>query len=77
MYIHAGGEGGSINTNSLVIALLTYWYIYEYIYMYVYIGDNCCFEYGVGGFKGMIEHLLPGIYVKSLQIGSTPTMVIN
>ena len=38
-------------------------------------GDSCCNDYGAGGFKLFIEQLLPGIYVKSLQTGSTPQEV--
>ena len=38
-------------------------------------GDSCCYSFGAGGFKTRLEEMLPGLYVKSLQFGSTPAIV--
>ena len=40
-------------------------------------GDSCCYSFGAGGFKTRLEEMLPGLYVKSLQFGNTPEMVIK
>ncbi|XP_011407805.1 PREDICTED: palmitoyl-protein thioesterase 1-like [Amphimedon queenslandica] len=37
------------------------------------MGDSCCYEYGAYQFKVVLERLIPGIYIKMVAFGKTPT----
>ncbi|XP_019850953.1 PREDICTED: uncharacterized protein LOC109581342 [Amphimedon queenslandica] len=35
------------------------------------MGDSCCYVFGAAGYKGVIERMLPGLYVKIISFGQT------
>jgi len=37
------------------------------------MGDNCCHDFSMGYIKHLLEENLPGVYVRSLMIGSGPS----
>ena len=36
------------------------------------MGDNCCHSWSMGYIKQLLEDNMPGVYVRSLMIGSSP-----
>lgn len=41
-----------------------------------FVGDTCCLPISIGRIKKMIESKIPGIYVKSIEIGDSEIEVI-
>lgn len=44
---------------------------YTPIVMWHGMGDSCCFPFSLGAVKKSLEELLPGVYVRSVQLGSS------